>query len=37
LFPLHIGQIRHTLDLLQSCSQIKLLFTRYVYEIASEC
>lgn len=36
LFPLHIGEIRHTLDLLQPRSQIKLLFISYVYEIACE-
>jgi hypothetical protein len=35
LFPLHVREI-HTLDLLQFRSRIKLLFTRYVYEIASK-
>jgi hypothetical protein len=37
LFPLHIGEICHAFDLLQRRSQIKLLFIRYVYEIASNC
>jgi hypothetical protein len=35
MLPLHVGEISHTLDLLQLRSQCKGLFASDIYEIAS--